>query len=44
MLSEELHDFRRAVIVTTPEIQVSLRLHDFFMGELEHFSSRSPIC
>lgn len=30
---EDLHDCRKALLVSSPEIQVSLRLHDYFMGE-----------
>ena len=29
---EDLHDCRQAIVASTPEVQVSLRLHDYFMG------------
>lgn len=32
-LAEDLHDCREGLLLHTPEIQVSLRLHDFFMGQ-----------
>lgn len=35
VLPEDLQDCRRALFVSLPELQVSLRLHDYFMGELD---------
>ena len=29
---EDLHDCQQAIVASTPEVQVSLRLHDYFMG------------